>query len=273
MTEWFGTNTEVDELQRTRDALEESEERLRLALAAVSGMGTFDWNVVADRLLFDRQSCHLFGLDPDITAAGIPIAVFFDLLHPEDKPRVLRAVTHTLDTGEEYASDYRVILPDQSERWISARGSCIFDGERTAVRFLGVCLDISQRKLTEQALIQNEKLAAVGRLAASIAHEINNPLESVTNLLYLARASAATAEVKEYLDTAEQELRRVSAIGAQTLRFHRQSTKPTLISCEELIDSVLSIYQGRLRNYSVVVEKRKRASTPSCASRERSGRS
>lgn len=68
--------------------------------------------------------------------------------------------------------------------------------------------------------MQIEKLAAVGKLAASIAHEINNPLEAVTNLLYLARHSSDTEELHDRLDTAERELRRVSVISSQTLRFH-----------------------------------------------------
>lgn len=119
--------------------------------------------------------------------------------------------------------------------------------------------DITELRRAEEALIRSEKLAAVGRLAASIAHEINNPLESVTNLLYLARAGAQTDEMKEYLDTADRELRRVSAITNQTLRFHKQSSHPAEIACEDLIDGVISIYQGRIVNSHVRVEKRKRA--------------
>ena len=122
--------------------------------------------------------------------------------------------------------------------------------------------DISEHKRTSQALLQTEKLAAVGRLAASIAHEINNPLESVTNLLYLARRTDDTAELHDYLDTAERELRRVSVISNQTLRFYKQSTNAIPITCQELFESVLSIYQGRLVNSRVYVEKRKRARHP-----------
>lgn len=113
--------------------------------------------------------------------------------------------------------------------------------------------DVTDRKRAEEALLQSEKLAAVGRLAASIAHEINNPLESVTNLLYLARRSGDLKEVQDYLDTAERELRRVSVISSQTLRFHKQSTKPRPVTSEDLIVSVLSIYQGRLINSGIVV--------------------
>jgi len=119
--------------------------------------------------------------------------------------------------------------------------------------------DISDAKKAEAALIQNEKVAAVGRLAASIAHEINNPLESVTNLLFLARSSEDHGELQEYLATAERELRRVSVISSQTLRFYRQHTKPQSVTAHDLIESVLSIFQGRLINSGIDVQLRLRA--------------
>jgi signal transduction histidine kinase len=131
------------------------------------------------------------------------------------------------------------------------------DGSIAGVIALGV--DITDRKNAVDALINTEKLAAVGRLAASIAHEINNPLSSVTNLIYLARHSNELNEVHEFLDTAERELRRVSVISNQTLRFHRQSTKQQAVRSEELFESVLSIYQGRLVNSSIAVQRRFRA--------------
>lgn len=119
--------------------------------------------------------------------------------------------------------------------------------------------DITERKQTTAALLQSEKLAAVGRLAASIAHEINNPLESVTNLLYLAKNNAEPGPIHEYLETAERELRRVSVISNQTLRFNKQSTSPTYVSCMDLFSEALSIYHGRIVNAGIAVEKRKRA--------------
>jgi len=127
------------------------------------------------------------------------------------------------------------------------------DGSLSGIIALGV--DITERKNALDALLNTEKLTAVGRLAASIAHEINNPLSSVTNLLYLARHSTDLDEVQRYLDTAERELRRVSAISNQTLRFHRQSTKQQAVHSEELFESVLSIHQGRLVNSSIEVQK------------------
>ncbi|CAN5709896.1 hypothetical protein BH10ACI4_BH10ACI4_35960 [soil metagenome] len=122
--------------------------------------------------------------------------------------------------------------------------------------------DITQQKLRESALVRTEKLAAVGRMASSIAHEINNPLEAVTNLLYLARQTEGLPEVHSYLDVADSELRRVGNIVNQTLRFHRQASKPQSVSCVDLFSTVLSMYESRLRNFGIVVEKRKRANKP-----------
>ncbi len=122
--------------------------------------------------------------------------------------------------------------------------------------------DITRRKQVEQALVQTEKLAAVGRLASSIAHEINNPLEAVTNLLYLARAAEQFADAREFLASADRELRRVAEITSQTLRFHRQSTSPREISCLELIEDIVSMHQARILNAKVTVEQRLRASSP-----------
>lgn len=131
--------------------------------------------------------------------------------------------------------------------------------EGKVIAIAGATIETTLQKKAEAALIQNEKLAAVGRLAASIAHEVNNPLESVTNLLYLARSAQERSEIQEYLDIADRELRRASAITNQTLRFYKQSTNAIALPAEDLFNSVLSIYQGRLLNSNVAVEQRMRA--------------
>jgi PAS domain S-box-containing protein len=122
--------------------------------------------------------------------------------------------------------------------------------------------DITELKRTQAALIQSEKLAAVGRLASSISHEINNPLESVTNLIFLARQYAEREDVQQFLDMADQELRRVAMIANQTLRFHKQATNPQSISTQDLFSSVLRIYETKLSNANVRLEQQKFADEP-----------
>ncbi len=114
--------------------------------------------------------------------------------------------------------------------------------------------DVTQQKQTDEALLRNEKLAAVGRLASSIAHEINNPLEAVTNLLYIVQGDPdLSVESKNYLRTADRELGRIANITAQTLRFHRQSTEPVLLDPGKLIQEVLDISENRMREGRVAV--------------------
>jgi signal transduction histidine kinase len=134
------------------------------------------------------------------------------------------------------------------------------DGTVCGIIVLGV--DVTESKRAEQVLLQSEKLNAVGRLASSIAHEINNPLEAVTNLIYLAQRSAVSPTVQHYLETAAVELQRVSAIASQTLRFYRQSTNPRPARAEDLIGGTLPLYQGRLTNSRVTIERRDRSRRP-----------
>jgi signal transduction histidine kinase len=121
---------------------------------------------------------------------------------------------------------------------------------------IAIGVDVTENKRAQKALIQNEKLAAIGRLSASIAHEINNPLGAVTNLLYLAKESSPSAEVRDFLEQADSELRRISAITNQTLSFGKQSATMKTVDVAELIEGVINIFQSRLLNGRVRVEQR-----------------
>jgi len=125
------------------------------------------------------------------------------------------------------------------------------------VRWAGVIvLDASERKKSEEALRKTEKLAATGRLAASIAHEINNPLEAITNLLFLLRNYCQLEDpALGYVVMAEHEARRISEITQQTLRFYRQSTSPARANMGDLLDSVLTLYHGKLNTLNIHVQR------------------
>jgi PAS domain S-box-containing protein len=108
--------------------------------------------------------------------------------------------------------------------------------------------DVTEQRVQQEKLMVSEKLAATGRLAATIAHEINNPLESVLNLIYLARISpAGSAMVPEYLATAEKEITRVSHIARHTLGFYRETSVASDIDMTALLEEVLTVYDSRLR--------------------------
>ena len=130
------------------------------------------------------------------------------------------------------------------------------NGNVSGIIVLGV--DVTDRKIAQDALLRSEKLATAGILASSIAHEINNPLEAVTNLLFLARNAAVGPIATEFLEAADNELRRVAAVVTKTLRFHRQYSKPLPVHIDPLIDSTFSLYQSRIAQAGIAVERRSR---------------
>jgi len=124
---------------------------------------------------------------------------------------------------------------------------------------LGTVIDITERKQAQEALLRAEKLAAVGRLAASMAHEINNPLEAVTNTLFLARTHPeVTPALRELLQLAEQELARVANITRQTLGFFRGASEPAASSVADILEDALALYQGKIRARNIRLVKQVR---------------
>jgi PAS domain S-box-containing protein len=120
--------------------------------------------------------------------------------------------------------------------------------ERQLAAFL---VDLTEQKQTQEVVRRTEKLAATGRLAASIAHEINNPLEAVTNCLYLMQQTNLDKIARTYLEMAQRELDRVVHITTQTLRFYRQNTRPTETDVHELLETVLALYEARMRTFGI----------------------
>jgi signal transduction histidine kinase len=119
--------------------------------------------------------------------------------------------------------------------------------------------DTTVARRTEQALRRSEQLAAAGRLAASIAHEINNPLEAVTNLLYLVRMDQAlSTDSRGLLDVADRELQRLSHITSRSLKFYRQRTAPSLTALDDLIESVLFFHETEIRMRNIDLRRRYR---------------
>ncbi|HET9697324.1 MAG TPA: histidine kinase dimerization/phospho-acceptor domain-containing protein, partial [Terriglobales bacterium] len=121
---------------------------------------------------------------------------------------------------------------------------------------------LAQSRLLEESRRKSEKLLVAGRLAASISHEINNPLASVTNLLYLIGTSSSLEEAKAHTDIAAQELARISEIVTQTLRFYREQSKPSIVKIADIVDSALLFYRGKLANAGIAVQVDVRECSP-----------
>lgn len=147
-----------------------------------------------------------------------------------------------------------------SDRWIRSVAAPIFLNGKI-LGGVAVNTDVTQARLQDEALRKSEKLAAVGQLASSIAHEINNPLESITNLLYLIRQSESMEDMQHYAALAQGELSRVTEITLQTLRFNRYQSKPTEVDMAELLRTVMALYTGRTLVRNIEIDL-KLAATP-----------
>jgi signal transduction histidine kinase len=162
------------------------------------------------------------------------------------RDRVLGALVFVM------AESGRTLAPADLElgEALAARAAAAIDNSRL---FRQVQQQLEERARTEAALVKTERLATAGRLAATIAHEINNPLEAVTNLIYLAR-SAAPAEGRRYLQMVEEELSRISHITKMTLGFYRDSGAPTPVDVGGLLQEVLDLYEAKLHAKDIRVE-------------------
>lgn len=176
-------------------------------------------------------------------------------------PEKVRAALEGAREGRSFRTEMTLIRPSGEALIFDFSLTPVRDEQGEVVLIVPEGRDITEAKRAEAALLKSEKLAAVGRLASSIAHEINNPLESVMNLIYLAR-HAEPDDANKYLDMADHEIRRVSIIANQTLRFHKQASKPQPVTSADLFSTVMSIYEGRLRNARVSVEKQFRTGQP-----------
>jgi PAS domain S-box-containing protein len=154
-------------------------------------------------------------------------------------PRELKTLERAL------AGEWSTETVRSSDRWIRSVAAPIFLNGKI-LGGVAVNSDVTQVRLQDEALRRSEKLAAVGQLASSIAHEINNPLESITNLLYLIRQADTINDVRHYTMLAQSELSRVTEITLQTLRFNRQQSKPVEVDIADLLRTVMALYTGRL---------------------------
>jgi signal transduction histidine kinase len=136
---------------------------------------------------------------------------------------------------------------------VSLAVSPVRDEQGKVIGASKILRDISERKRIEESLLQAEKIAATGRMAATIAHEINNPLEAVMNLLYLLRPMIADPAGLNYLNTAEEELSRVSHITKQTLGYYREHASARSASLSEITSHAIAIYAPRCKTADIEI--------------------
>jgi len=179
---YIGSCVDVTELVNKDRALQESEERMRVAAEAVN-LGIWEWDLSKDEIWATNARRALLGLPASGTIA---LADFITRLHPDDRDRVRRIMDDAIHSGEDFDSEYRLILPDGIVRWMSTRGSVHFDDAGKPSRVLGISIDITERKQAELDAQQDRaelshlsRVALIGEMSASIAHELNQPLAGI----------------------------------------------------------------------------------------------
>jgi len=170
---------------------------------------------------------------------------WIDAVHPNDRKSAMATISAAIVALLPYQLEYRLRRHDGRYRFVLVRGVPVFREDSSVKEWVGTCSDIQDRKDSEIALRKSERLALAGQMAASIAHEINNPLEAVTNLLYLINMRSSDDEARQYCALAQRELTRVTEISGQTLRFYRKSNTPVETDLAELLDSLLQLFRPK----------------------------
>jgi PAS domain S-box-containing protein len=221
-------------------------EMLRLSFDAIivwrPETGIESWNIGAEQIYGYSESEALGRVSHELLKTVHPTPL-------NELMSKLREIGHWEGEVRHVAKDGReVVMFSRHQRIVGADG---------VERILETNRDITDRKRAEEALVRSEKLASVGRMASTIAHEINNPLETIGNVVYLALTDpGATPAVKSYLDVAIQELARVTHITRQTLAFHRETSTPGPVDLRECIDRIVKLYLSRLESRGISVVKR-----------------
>ena len=236
---------DVTNRKRAEETLRESEERFgMLASATFEGIVITEGGRIAD---LNEQLAKMLGYEQQ-EMIGKEISSF---LLAEERDLLLANIRN----GIESRVEHHMLCKDGRQLTVEAHGQTGAYRDRT-LRYTAI-RDITERKRAEAALIQSEKLASVGRMASSIAHEINNPLETIGHAVYLAATDPGTSpQAKSYLELATQELERVTHITKQTLAFHREKRTSSLIDLRESVDGALRLFAPRMNARGISVEKR-----------------
>jgi len=240
-------NEMLHEIQKRDSALQESERQFRDLADSIPQLA---WMAEPNGNLFwyNQRWYQYTGSSPEKM-----IGWGWESVHdPEILPKVRTIWGESIRTGQPFQMIFPLRGSDGTFRPFLTLATPIRDGEGRIVRWFGTNTDITEQRRSEEALRQTEKLAATGRLAASIAHEINNPLEAVTNLVYLARLQPAN--VQKYLKLADQELDRIAQITKNTLGFYRDTASPSSVDISEVLAEVAALYSRKIHFKKITLQ-------------------
>ena len=241
----------IENAQLHRAVLDQKD-RLSLAHSAAR-MGTWHRDLVNQQMVWSDEFKEIHGIRHNqASTAGAGSG----LIHPDDFDRVLREVDAVLNSDAEHVStEHRAIAGDGHIFWVHSRGRVERNEAGKAVSIVGITMDVTERHHAENALRRSEKLATAGRLAATVAHEINNPLESIVNLVYLAsRTPGVPEEAAAFLEATDAELTRIAQIVRQTLGFYREAVDPRNSNIGQIVFETCEVYRHRMNARSISCE-------------------
>ncbi len=244
----------LDILGRRAEELFQSEQQLRTTLDSI-GDGVITCNAEGLVQLMNPVARELTGWS-QTEADGHPLEEVFCIVNEATREPMETPVAKVkrLDKTISMANHHAILLrKDGTEMDISDSAAPIRDKKGETTGIVLVFRDITMERKTQEALMANEKLAVAGRLAATIAHEIHNPLDSVSNLIYLMRNGASQEESSRFMDMAEQELARVTQISRAMLGLYRESKAPVVVDLKEMLEEILLLMERRLSDLGVTV--------------------
>jgi len=246
---------EMDQREKHAAEMREREEWFRVTLGSI-GDAVIATDEQGNVIFINPVAEGLTGVKMS-EGQGQPIRKVFSIFNEQTRKAVENPVAKVLELGRVMGLANHTILQHVDGHMIPIEDSAapIYDDQRKLRGVVMVFRDVTAEKQAQDVMRKAEKLAAAGRLAATVAHEINNPLEAVCNLIYIVKNTASLPqETVGYLNMAEQELDRVSHITRQTLGFYRDSSEAGPVQVRSVIESVLKLYENKIRSKSIAVE-------------------